>query len=202
MRPLLALAVAVAFLAAAVFGFGHGIGAWEDPAPAEPPAAAEPVAGTQDEAPERKKQVRRERRKDADRREKALPAAVVAEIDALCRRARVDAERIARGARPTSTKALRGFFERLGRLSRGYNEEALEALRPHADDPRARTLARLFAREERLFDRLLAALGGIESAAGRARFELLLARLRGVGLDEAEALGALGARSCDPLLAH
>ena len=52
MRPPLAVAVAMAFLALAVFGFGHAIGAWDAPAVAEPVATTEPVARAQDKAPE------------------------------------------------------------------------------------------------------------------------------------------------------
>ena len=199
MRPLLA-AAAVAFLAVAVFGFGHAIGAWDAPAVAEPGTTTEPNARAQDDAPAETKKAQRKRR-EKDRggaRQAALPASVVGKLDELCRRSRVHAERLTAGGPPTSTQALRRFLERLERVSAAYNAEALEILAPHADDRRARTLARLFEREERLFGRLRAAVSGLDSAAGRARFERRLAALSTVGFDEARVLVALGARSCDP----
>jgi len=156
MRPPLAAALAaVAFLAVAVFGFGHAIGAWDAPAVAEP-GTAEPAARAQDDAPEKTKKGQRKRR-EKDRggaRQAALPAPVVGKLDELCRRSLVHAERLTAGGPPTSKQALRRFLERLERVSAAYNAEALDILAPHADDRRARALARLFEREERFFGRL------------------------------------------------
>jgi len=200
MRPPLATALAaVAFLAVAVFGFGHAIGAWDAPAVAEP-GTTEPAARAQDDAPEKAKKGQRKRR-EKDRggaRQAALPAPVVGKLDELCRRSLVHAERLTAGGPPTSKQALRRFLERLERVSAAYNAEALDILAPHADDRRARALARLFEREERFFGRLRAAVPGLDSPAGRARFERRLAALTTVGFDEARVLVALGARSCDP----
>lgn len=200
MRPPLAVAVAMAFLAVAVFGFGHAIGAWDAPAVAEPGTTTEPVARAQDDAPEKAKETPRKRRKKdrGEPRQAALPAPVVGQLDELCRRSRVHAERLTAGGPPTSKQALRRFLERLERVSARYNVEALEILAPHADDRRARALARLFEREEELFGRLRAAVPGLDSPAGRARFERRLAALTTVGFDQARALVALGARECDP----
>lgn len=200
MRPPLAVAAAVALLAVAVFGFGHAIGAWDAPAVAEPGTTTEPIPRAEDDAPEETKKAQRKRR-EMDRgsvRQAALPAPVVRQLDELCRRSRLHAERLTAGGPPTSKQALRRFLERLERVSAAYNTEALEILAPHAGDRRARALARLFEHEERFFGRLRAAVRGLDSPAGRARFERRLAALTTVGFDEAPVLVALGARSCDP----
>ena len=92
---------------------------------------------------------------------------------------------------------MRRLFEQLGELNEAYNSAALGAFGRYADHPRARALARLFARDEWLLDDLLAGIAALESPAGRARFERRLEELRRVGIREAQALAALGAHACD-----
>ena len=66
-----------------------------------------------------------------------------------------------------------------------------------ADDRRVRTLARLFDRDERLLDHLVATIPALDSRAGQARFEQDLATLQRVGKREERVLAGLGVRSCD-----
>jgi len=205
MRPVFALAT-LGLLAGALFGFGQLLGAWDAPASAghetETATAKEPTAPL--EARERKRDRkpggRRQREDDGRAGQSGLPGSVVRRLDKVCRRARVDALAIAAQAKPTNQKRLRQLFEQLGELNENYNSAALEALGRYADHPRARTLARLFGRDERLFDDLLAGIAALESPAGRARFERRLAELRRFGIREAQVLRALGARSCDTTL--
>jgi hypothetical protein len=202
MKPVVALAI-LGLLAAALFGFGQLLGAWDVPASAEPataPAPArEPTVPLEQRERKRSQKPEGRRHGEDDRRlgRKGLPASVVRRLNTLCRRARVDALTIAAQSRPTNKKRMRRFFEQLGELNEAYNSAALEAFGRYADHPRARALARLFARDEWLLDDLLAGIAALESPAGRARFERRLEELRRVGIREAQALAALGAHACD-----
>jgi hypothetical protein len=200
MKPVLALAL-LGFLAAALFGFGQLLGAWDMPASAEPATAPakEPTVPLEQRERKRSQKPEGRRHAESDRNpgRKGLPASVVRRLNTLCRRARVDALAIAAQSRPTNKKRMRRLFEQLGELNAAYNGAALEALGRYADDPRARALARLFARDERLLDDLLAGIAALETPAGRARFERRLEELRRVGNREAQALAALGAHACD-----
>ena len=205
MKALLALAI-LGLLAAALFGFGQLLGAWDTPAPTGPETASAPAndrtvpLDERERTRSRKPGSRRQGNDDGRLGQTGLPASVVRRLDAVCRRARVDALAIAARGRPTSKKRMRQLFEQLGELNESYNSAALEAFGRYADHPRARTLARLFGRDERLFDDLLAGIAALESPAGRARFERRLEELRRAGIREAEILGALGARSCETTL--
>lgn len=200
MKPVLALAL-LGFLAAALFGFGQLLGAWDMPASAEPATAPakEPTVPLEQRERKRSQKPEGRRHAESDRSpgRKGLPASVVRRLNTLCRRARVDALAIAAQSRPTNKKRMRRLFEQLGELNAAYNGAALEAFGRYADDPRARALARLFARDERLLDELLAGIAALETPAGRARFERRLEELRRVGNREAQALAALGAHACD-----
>ena len=200
MKPVLALAL-LGFLAAALFGFGQLLGAWDMPASAEPATAPakEPTVPLEQRERKRSQKPEGRRHAESDRSpgRKGLPASVVRRLNTLCRRARVDALAIAAQSRPTNKKRMRRLFEQLGELNAAYNGAALEALGRYADDPRARALARLFARDEWLLDDVLAGIAALESPAGRARFERRLEELRRVGIREAQALAALGAHACD-----
>ena len=200
MKPVLALAL-LGFLAAALFGFGQLLGAWDMPASAEPATAPakEPTVPLEQRERKRSQKPEGRRHAESDRNpgRKGLPASVVRRLNTLCRRARVDALAIAAQSRPTNKKRMRRLFEQLGELNAAYNGAALEAFDRYADDPRARALARLFARDERLLDELLAGIAALETPAGRARFERRLEELRRVGNREAQALAALGAHACD-----
>jgi hypothetical protein len=203
MKPVLALAT-LGLLAAALFGFGQLIGAWDAPASAGPETATAPAPAKEPAVPLAERDRKRSQKPGGRQRgegnarpaRKGLPASVVKRLDKICRRARVDALAIAAQARPTNKKRLRQLFERLGELNETYNSAALEALGRSADHPQARILAHLFGRDERLFDDLLAGIPALGSPAGRARFERRLEELRRVGVREARVLGALGARSC------
>jgi len=200
MKPVLALAL-LGFLAAALFGFGQLLGAWDMPASAEPATAPakEPTVPLEQRERKRSQKPEGRRHAESDRSpgRKGLPASVVRRLNTLCRRARVDALAIAAQSRPTNKKRMRRLFEQLGELNAAYNGAALEAFGRYADHPRARALARLFARDERLLDELLAGIAALETPAGRARFERRLEELRRVGNREAQALAALGAHACD-----
>ena len=162
MKPVLALAF-LGLLAAALFGFGRLLGAWDVPASAEPatapPPAREPTVPLEQRERKRSQKPEGRRHAESDRSpgRKGLPASVVRRLNMLCRRARVDALAIAAQSRPTNRKRMRRLFEQLGELNAAYNSAALEAFGRYADDPRARALARLFARDERLLDELLPA---------------------------------------------
>jgi hypothetical protein len=196
-KPVLGLAV-VGLMAAALFGFGQLLGAWDTPASAGPEAATTTTEPTTPPEEQGKESGGAGQGQDDGRAGRTdLPALVLRKLDAVCRRARTDALAIVAQGRPTTKARVRRLFEQLGALNTGYNREALEALGGHADDPRVRTLTRLFRRDERLVDDLLAAIPALESRAGQARFERGLEELRRVGDREERVLAALGARSCD-----
>jgi len=201
-KPVFALA-ALGLMAAALFGFGQLLGAWDAPASAGPETATttaeEPTAPLEkpEGEPEKTSGSPRQGENDGRASRPDLPASVVRKLDTVCRRARTDALAIAAQGRPTTKMRLRQLFEQLGALNETYNRAALEALGSYADDPRARTLARLFNRDERLLDDLVAAISSLESPAGRARFEQGLEELRRVGIREERVLAALGVRSCE-----
>ncbi len=194
MKPVLALVV-LGLIAAALFGFGELLGAWDAPASPRPESAttiAEEPAVTLEE-----QEREGEKSSEGGQARADLPARVVRKLDAVCRRARTDALAIAAQGRPTTRKRLRQLFEQLRELNATYNRAGLETLSGHADDPRVRTLTRLFGRDERLLDDVVAAIAALESPAGRARFEQGLEELRRVGIREDRVLAALGARSCE-----
>jgi hypothetical protein len=193
-KPLLVLAV-LGLMAAAFFGVGKVLGAWDAPEAAPPSSATtageEPTASVEQPEP------------DADasspggRKRTGLPVSVVRKVDALCRRASADALAIAAKGRPTTKQGVRRLFGALDELNETYNRAALRALSGQAKDRRVRTLARLFDRDERLLDDLVATIAVLETPAGQARFEQGLAELQRVGKREERVLAKLGVRSCD-----
>jgi hypothetical protein len=192
-KPFLAVAV-LGLVAAAVLGAGKVLGAWD--APASPPSASAP-ATTEPSVSVEEPGSRHETTSEGRERSEDLPAAVVRKLDALCRSASADALAVAAKGRPTTKRGVRRLFEQLDALNESYNRAALEALGGQADDPRVRTLARLFERDERLLDELVATIAVLETPAGQARFTQDLEELGRVGKHEERVLAALGVRSCD-----
>ena len=201
-KPVLALVV-LGLMAAAIFGFGKAIGAWDEPAAAGPETAlttAEqptvPLDGRDDPSAESSGGSQKGADDGGPARE-SLPASVVRRLDKVCRLAQEDALAIAAQMQPTSREHLRRLFEHLGKLNETYNGAALAVLRRHADDRRVRTLARLFERDERLVDQLVAGIASVDSPAGLARLRGRLQELRRLGARESRVLGALGAHTCE-----
>ena len=189
--------VALGLMGAAFFGVGQVLGAWDEPAAAPPPSgtttAEEQTVSLEEPEPEQ------EKKKTSDDRQRTgdLPASVVRRLDKVCRLAQEDALAIAAQMQPTSREHLRRLFEQLGELNETYNGAALAVLRRHADDRRVRTLARLFERDERLVDELVAGIASVNSPAGLARLRGRLQELRRLGARESRVLGALGAHTCE-----
>jgi hypothetical protein len=188
--------VALGLMGAALFGVGQVLGAWDEPAAAPPPSGAttaeEQTVSLEEPEPEQEKKTSDDRQRTGD-----LPASVVRRLDKVCRLAQEDALAIAAQMQPTSREHLRRLFEQLGELNETYNGAALAVLRRHADDRRVRTLARLFERDERLVDELVAGIASVNSPAGLARLRGRLQELRRLGARESRVLGALGAHTCE-----
>lgn len=188
--------VALGLMGAALFGLGQVLGAWDEPAAAPPPSgtttAEEQTVSLEEPEPEQEKKTSDDRQRTGD-----LPASVVRRLDKVCRLAQEDALAIAAQMQPTSREHLRRLFEQLGELNETYNGAALAVLRRHADDRRVRTLARLFERDERLVDELVAGIASVNSPAGLARLRGRLQELRRLGARESRVLGALGAHTCE-----
>jgi hypothetical protein len=187
--------VALGLMGAALFGVGQVLGAWDEPAAAPPRSGAttaeEPTVSLEEPEGEQEK-TSGDRQRTGD-----LPASVVRRLDRVCRLAQEDALAIAARMQPTSREHLRRLFEQLGELNETYNGAALAVLRRHADDRRVRTLARLFERDERLVDELVAGIASVNSPAGLARLRGRLQELRRLGARESRVLGALGAHTCE-----
>ena len=122
MKALLALAT-LGLLAAALFGFGQLLGAWDTPTPTGPETASAPakdrtvVLDERERTRSRKPGGRRQGNDEGRLGRTGLPASVARRLDAVCRRARVDALAIAARARPTNKKRMRQLFEQLGELN-------------------------------------------------------------------------------------
>jgi hypothetical protein len=201
-KPVLALVV-LGLMAAAIFGFGRLIGAWDEPASAGPEAATTTTqqpsapAEEQEDGPTETTGGGRQGGGDGRSAGDGLPASVVRRLDKVCRLAQEDALAIAAQMQPTSREHLRRLFEQLGELNETYNGAALAVLRRHKDDRRVRTLARLFERDERLVAELVAGIASVDSQAGLARLRGRLQDLRRLGARESRVLGALGAHTCE-----
>jgi hypothetical protein len=129
-------------------------------------------------------------------RQKTRPAADPAEdrwireANALCRRVRRDLERL---PRPRTPRELEDAFETFARLNKRYNSEFLALPAPQAF---ARELGKLragFARDERLFAKLVVAV----RARDKVHMADLMGRLTVASEKESAIMGKLGAEDCD-----
>jgi hypothetical protein len=114
----------------------------------------------------------------------------VRQANALCRRGLREYSRL---PEPRTARALERLLERLVPWNERYNAEFLALPAPPEFARELRRLRALFARDERLFAKLLAAA----RARDRARVVHVMARLTLAGQDESAVMGELGARRCD-----
>jgi hypothetical protein len=189
LRILLYVAALICLFGGAIVYGGNAIGAWDalPPAPQAPPAVKIVRTKAKPKAQQPAKPAAHEPRRTPAQK------AWVRQADDLCRESKVDVERVTAQGNPTTTAGVLALFGRVKKLNAELNDRflALGAPAGYKDDM-ARIRA-LFAKEERYFDSMYAAL----ERGDQNTFYALADRLTDIALDESDILANLGAYSCD-----
>jgi hypothetical protein len=189
LRILLYVAALVCLFGGAIVYGGNAIGAWDSlpPAPTPPPAVKvhrsklkppktepAPQAGS---APHRT----------------VAQKAWVRRANALCRESKADVERvISQGYSTTPAEAI-ALFARVKKLNASLNDRFLALGAPAGYKRDIARIRLLFAKEERYFDSMYAAL----ERGDQKTYYALSDRLTEIALDESDVLAKLGALDCD-----
>jgi hypothetical protein len=189
LRILLYVAALVCFFGGAIVYGGNAIGAWDPlpPAPTPPPAVkvhrSKPKPPKTGPAPQRSSAPHRT----------AAQRAWVRQANALCRESKVDVEKVVYQGYPTTPAGQIALFARVKKLNARLNDRFLALGAPAGYKGDIARIRLLFAREERYFDSMYAAL----ERGDQNTYYALSDRLTDIALDESDVLANLGALDCD-----
>jgi hypothetical protein len=190
-RILLYVAALVCLFGGAIMYGGNAIGAW-DPLP---PAPTPPPAVEVDRHTKGTKTKKHEAALVSAPKRTAAQRSWVRQADALCRKSRVDVQRLLDDAYGTSTPAgVVALFARARALNATTNQRFLALGAPAGYTKAMQEVRALFAKEERLFDSMYEALKRNDTDT----YYALSDRVSDVALDETAILADdLGAVDCD-----
>lgn len=190
LRILIYVAVLVGLFGGAIVYGGNAIGAWDPlpPAPQPPPAvkitrtkAKPPATTTQPAQPA-----------SAPHRT-AAQKAWVKQTNSLCRDSKAEVQKVLSQGDTTTPAGAIALFARVKNLNARLNDRFLALGAPAGYKDDVAKIRALFAKEERYFDSMYAALKRRDSNT----YYALSDRLTVIALDEADILANLGAYACD-----
>jgi hypothetical protein len=190
LRIVIYVAALICLFGGAIVYGGNAIGAWDPlpPAPEPPPAVkitrtkANPPATTTQPA-------------DPARTPHRTPAqkAWVRQADSLCRASKVEVQHVLSQGDTTTPAGAIALFARVRTLNARLNDRFLALGAPAGYKDDVAKIRSLFAREERYFDSMYAALKRRDSNT----YYALSDRLTQIALEESDILANLGAYDCD-----
>jgi len=189
LRILLYVAALICLFGGSIVYGGNAIGAWDPlpPGPQPPPAVkvrtrSKPpttTAPTQTPAPS-------EHRTPAQK-------AWVKQANGVCRQSKVEVTKVVSQGDPTTPAGAIALFARVRTLNARLNDRFLALGAPVGYKDDIAKVRALFAKEERYFDSMYAALKRRDSNT----YYALSDRLTEIALDESDILAELGAYDCD-----
>ncbi len=190
LRILLYVAALVCFFGGAIVYGGNAIGAWDSLPPAPQPPPAVKIVRTRSLPPTTtqpsKSSVPAPHRTPAQK-------AWVKQADALCRQSKVEVEQVVSQGDTTTPAGATALFARVKSLNARLNDRFLTLGAPAGYKDDVARVGALFAKEERYFDSMYAAL----KRRDQNTYYALSDRLTEIALDESDILANLGAYDCD-----
>ena len=188
LRILLYVAALICLFGGAIVYGGNAIGAWDALPPAPQPPPAVKIEHTKAKSAARPA-------KHASHEARRTPAQKewIRQADAVCGDSKTDVEEVAAQGRPTTAAGAIALFHRVKTLNAKLNDRFLALGAPPGYKDDIARIRLLFAKEERYFDSMEAAL----RRGDQTTFYALADRLTGIALDESDILANLGAYDCD-----
>ena len=191
LRILLYVAALVCFFGGAIVYGGNAIGAWDSLPPAPQPPPAVKIVRTKS-LPTTTQPSKSSSPAPAPHRT-AAQKAWVKQADALCRQSKVEVEQVVSQGDTTTEAGAIALFARVKNLNARLNDRFLALGAPAGYKDDVERVGALFAKEERYFDSMYAAL----KRRDQNTYYALSDRLTEIALDESDILANLGAYDCD-----
>jgi hypothetical protein len=192
LRIVIYVAALVCLFGGAIVYGGNAIGAWDPLPPAPQPPPALKIVRTK---PKPKPPTTTQSVKSPAAAPRLTPAqkAWVKQADALCRQSKVEVQRVVSQGDATTSAGVIALFARVKNLNARLNHRFLALGAPAGYRNDIARVRALFAKEERYFDSMYAAL----KRQDQNTYYGLSDRLTEIALDESDILANLGAYDCD-----